>query len=222
MHYQAIIVGGGSGSRFNAELPKQFHLLAGKPVLMHTISAFVTAIPTIQISIVLNVHFHSLWEELCRTHHFTQPHQLVKGGQTRFDSVKNGLKNVPAKSIVAIHDAVRPLISTSTIVKAFAVAEEKGSAVVAIPANESLRRVSTKATEAVNRADYWMVQTPQIFPISTLKKAYIQPYRNEFTDDASVVERTGIPIHLVEGEATNIKITYPQDLAIAELLLNKA
>lgn len=218
--YHVIIVGGGSGSRFASDIPKQFHLLAGKPVLMHTIHAFTQAFPTISVHVVLNIHHHEVWKELCKKHSFSTPHELIKGGNTRFESVKNGLKNIPNTAIVAVHDAVRPLIDIAIIQQAFSAAEALGNAIVVMPANESLRHKTGKGTEAVKREEYVLVQTPQIFKASELKKAYQQPFRNEFTDDASVVERLGTTIYLVEGNSRNIKITYPHDLAIAESLMS--
>lgn len=217
----AIIVAAGKGERMGSELPKQFLELAGLPVLMHTMKRFHDAVPA-EIILVLNVHFHDYWEKLCRDHEFILPHQLIRGGVTRFDSVNKGLKAVTRKGIVAVQDAVRPLASADLIRNCFEQAERTGSAVPAVPCRESLRKGNMETSQSLSREDYYLVQTPQCFDSALLKRAYKQPYRNEFTDDASVVERTGHPIQLVEGEAENIKITYPADLTIAEALLASA
>lgn len=220
MKYYAIIVGGGSGTRMQQQLPKQFLELKAKPVLMHTMEAFAKSDVHPEIILVLNVHYHQLWEDLCVRHQFNIPHQLIKGGEHRFDSVKNGLKAIPSNSVVAIHDAVRPLVSTELIAKSFKQAELMGNAVTALPSKDSVRQLTNTGSEALRRESVYLVQTPQTFKLEQLKKAYQQVFRIDFTDDASVVEKMGFPIHLLEGESSNIKITYPEDLLLAELLLN--
>lgn len=221
MKRYAILVGGGSGSRMQQDIPKQFLLLKGKPVLMHTLEAFYQSEPRPELIVVLNVDFHEYWEKLCQIHQFTIPHQLVKGGQERFFSVKNGLKAVKGKALVAIHDAVRPLVSQKLIEAAYTQAEQLGNAVVAIPSKDSVRQISEKGSKALRRDQIYLVQTPQVFTSEVLKKAYEQEFRSTFTDDASVVERLGNHIYLLSGESQNIKITYPEDLAWAETLLNQ-
>lgn len=218
---KVIIVAGGKGSRFSAELPKQFHLLAGRPVVMHTMEAFKNALPQCELILVLAESDHSLWKELCKKYQFSLPHQLTAGGTTRFASVKNGLVFVNAEDIVAVHDAVRPLIDGGIIQKSFELVKEKKAIIVAVPATESLRKKTNKGTEAVMRKEYWMVQTPQVFTGELLLKAYKQEYKESFTDDASVVEATGQDIEILEGNSRNIKITYPDDLLIAETLLQQ-
>lgn len=215
----AIIVAGGSGTRMGSEIPKQFLLLNSKPILMHTIEKFYNS--NSQIILVLNLDYHDYWIKLCKEHNFTIPHQLVKGGRNRFDSVKNGLGFITEDSLVAIHDAVRPLIKTNTIHHAFEIAEEKGNAILAVPSKDSLRRMVDGNNYSLTRSEYYLIQTPQIFKSSTLKKAYDVEFRNEFTDDASVVERIGEKINLVEGDYSNIKITVKEDLKIAEVLLSE-
>jgi 2-C-methyl-D-erythritol 4-phosphate cytidylyltransferase len=170
---------------------------------------------------VLNVDFHEYWEKLCKTHEFSIPHILVKAGQERFFSVKNGLKLVKGKALVAIHDAVRPLIKKEKIEQAFSYAEAHGNAVLAIQSKDSVRFSDTKVNKAVARELVYLIQTPQIFTSNMLKKAYQQEFRTSFTDDASVVEYTGVAIHLIEGDHKNIKITYPEDLVMAEVFLKK-
>jgi 2-C-methyl-D-erythritol 4-phosphate cytidylyltransferase len=213
----AIIVAGGTGTRMNADMPKQFMLLANKPVMMHTLEKFHKA--DCELIVVLNVDYHDLWKSLCKQHSFEISHTLIKGGRNRFESVKNGLKSISSNAFVVIHDAVRPLIDLDTINKAFDCAEKNGNAVVVVPSRDSLRKLENDTSYSVPRSDYYIVQTPQIFEKNILDKAYKEEFRNEFTDDASVVEKLGIKIHLVEGKQSNIKITYSEDLEIAETLM---
>ncbi len=213
----AIIVAGGSGTRMGADIPKQFMLLADKPVMIHTLEKFHQT--NCELIVVLNVDYHDQWQSLCKQHSFDIPHTLIKGGRNRFESVKNGLKSISENALVAIHDAVRPLIDIETINKAFDCADKNGNAVIVVPSKDSLRKVENDNSYSVPRSDYFIVQTPQIFEKNILDKAYKEEFRNEFTDDASVVEKLGIKIHLVEGKQSNIKITYKEDLAIAETLL---
>ncbi len=217
--YYSIIVGGGSGSRMQSDLPKQFLLLNGKPVLMHTIEAFHFSELHPEIILVLNVDFHPYWEKLCEEYNFNIPHQLVRGGLQRFHSVKNALKLIKNNAIVAVHDAVRPLPGESTITSAFREAEKFGTAVTAVKSSSSVRQQRGEETVGLRREDIFLVQTPQVFKSDILHKAYKQNYRIEFTDDASVVERSGVEVRLVEGENSNIKITYPEDIVIAEALI---
>ncbi len=213
----AIIVAGGSGSRMQTELPKQFLLIHNKPILMYSIEKF--AMDDIEIILVLNVDYHEYWQKLCAQYSFTIPHVLVQGGRNRFESVKNGLKHVSAHSIVAVHDAVRPLIKQERIKEAFAYAETHGNAVISVRSKDSIRRVQEEHSTAVPRDEYYLIQTPQVFQSELLTKAYKEEFRNEFTDDASVVERLGIRINLIEGDYSNLKITFPEDLLFAESLL---
>lgn len=213
----AIVVAGGTGTRMGADLPKQFMLLANKPVMMHTIEKFYQS--GCELIVVLNVDYHDHWKSLCKQHSLEIPHTLIKGGRNRFESVKNGLKSISENALVAIHDAVRPLIDIEIINNAFDCADKNGNAVVVVPSKDSLRKVENDNSYSVPRSDYFIVQTPQIFEKNILDKAYKEEFRNEFTDDASVVEKLGIKIHLVEGKQSNIKITYKEDLAIAETLL---
>lgn len=222
MKYYALIVAGGSGTRMGAALPKQFLLLSGKPVLMHTIEAFHSSDLKPEIVLVLNIDFHPYWEKLCKEQDFNIPHKLVKAGRQRFHSVKNGLKDLKNQSIIAVHDGVRPLISNKLISDSFREAALNGNAVCAVQASDSVRRLYGNFSEALNREEVFLVQTPQTFECGILKKAYKQPYRTEFTDDASVVEKAGIGIHLIPGEKSNLKITYPEDIRIAEVLLKEA
>jgi 2-C-methyl-D-erythritol 4-phosphate cytidylyltransferase len=220
LKYFAIIVGGGSGSRMLSEVPKQFMLLRGRPVLMHTIEAFNKSDYNPEIIVVLNVDFHQYWENLCLLHNFSIPHKLVKGGTQRFDSVKNGIKAIQTKAIVAIHDAVRPLLSKQLIDRTFEEAERSGNAVAAIKSRDSVRQNTGTHTIPLDREEIYLIQTPQTFSSEILKKAYTQEYRNEFTDDASVAEKIGIKINLIDGETRNFKITFPEDIRLAEIYLD--
>jgi 2-C-methyl-D-erythritol 4-phosphate cytidylyltransferase len=216
-----IIVAGGLGIRMQSTVPKQFLLLSGKPVLMHTIAAFHHSAAKPQIIIVLHPDYHSYWEKLCKDYGFNIPHQLVKGGETRFHSVKNGLDAIPddTDALIAIHDAVRPLASALIIDGSYKHASRHGNAVTAVKSRDSVRQLKNGASESLIRDEIYLVQTPQTFKAAQLKKAYLQPYDNKFTDDASVVEETGVEINLTEGSYQNIKITFPEDIAIAEWLV---
>lgn len=159
------------------------------------------------------------WQQLCAEHGFTLPHQVVAGGTSRFASVKNGLAAISGEGVVAVHDGVRPFAPVSIIREAFTVAAEKGNAVVAVPLKESIRQINEKGSQALDRNQYRLVQTPQCFRLSLLRRAYQLPEEPAFTDDASVVERLGEPIYLVPGAYENLKITTPEDLLWAESFL---
>lgn len=219
MKYYAIIVGGGSGKRMQNSVAKQFLLLKEKPVLMHTISAFHNSIFNPEIILVLNADLHQQWEELCFKHNFNIPHLVVRGGEQRFHSVRNGLMTIKDEGIVAIHDAVRPIVSNKLITNAYEVAEQMGNAVTCIKPSDSVRKVKGKESKIINRDELVLIQTPQTFEISQLRTAYQQHYKSKFTDDASVVEKAGFKINLIAGERNNIKITYPEDLELASFLL---
>jgi 2-C-methyl-D-erythritol 4-phosphate cytidylyltransferase len=218
----AIIVAGGSGTRMQTTIPKQFLLLNGKPVLMHTIEAFYNSRAKPKIIIVLHGNYHAYWQQISTEHNFTIPHQLVKGGESRFHSVKNGLDTINDEdAIIAVHDAVRPLTTQTAIDNSYTYAVEYGNAVVSVKSRDSIRQIQGDHSISLLRDDIYLIQTPQTFQYSQLKKAYEQGYNNKFTDDASVVEATGVKIHLVDGSYENIKITFPEDIAIAEAILNK-
>lgn len=219
MEKYVIIVAGGSGTRMKSDVPKQFMLLAGKPVLIHTIQRFVSAIPELRIILVLPSRLNTEWKSLCEKYGLDHPHHLVEGGETRFHSVKNGLTHVPENCVIGVHDAARPLVSIPTISKAFVEAMNKGNASPAIPMTESIREVNENGNKAIDRKTVQIIQTPQCFLSNTLKKAFLQEYSDKFTDDASVVEAMGEKINLIEGNLENIKITSPQDLIIAEALM---
>lgn len=222
MKFFAVIVAGGSGTRMNSEIPKQFLILSGKPVIMHTISAFFASLEKPKILVVLNQQQFSYWKDLCELYQFNIKHQIVLGGKTRFHSVKNALKEIDGEAVIAIHDAVRPLISTEIISNSYQQALKIGNAVVAVPSKDSVRwQKANGETQNLNRSEVFLVQTPQTFQSKLLKKAYEQEYSEKFTDDASVVEHFGEKINLIAGNPENFKITFPVDIRIAEMLLNE-
>lgn len=216
-----LIVAGGKGMRMGSELPKQFLPIGtGKPVLMHTIEAFYAYDINIRIILVLPVSQHDFWNKLCKEYSFTIPHTKVDGGETRFHSVKNGLEYVEEGALVGVHDGVRPFVSPSVIANCFSLAEVYGAVIPVTDVVETIREVkSTTDSITVNRNCYKLVQTPQTFDSTLLKRAYRQDYTEAFTDDASVVETMGVPVFLTEGNRENIKITTPFDLKIAAALL---
>ncbi len=223
MKNYAIIVAGGSGSRMQATIPKQFLLLNGLPVLMHTIQAFYASKSQPHIILVLPADSITYWDGLCKQYNFDTPHKVVNGGKTRFHSVKNGLDTITnADAVVAVHDAVRPLADTQIIDNSFVQAAMHGNAVVAVKSKDSVRQFKNEVSKSLVRDEIYLVQTPQTFQLAQLRKAYEQPYDDKFTDDASVVEETGVGIKLIAGDYRNIKITFPEDIAIAELLLKQS
>ena len=215
----AIIVAGGRGSRMGSELPKQFLPIGGEPVLMRTLETFYNYNPQMQLLLVLPADQQTYWTQLCAEQHFTIPHRVVNGGETRFHSVLHALALVDGEGLVAVHDGVRPFVHPDTIDRCFACAYEHCAAIPVVDVVDSMREVSDGNSKAVPRANYRLVQTPQVFDIALLKKAYQQPFQPSFTDDASVVEALGHEIALTEGDREDIKITTPFDLIIAEALL---
>lgn len=223
MQRYAIIVAGGKGLRMGGDIPKQFLPIGGKPVLMRTIEVFRQAFPDIHVIIVLPVSQQEYWQQLCREYAFGVPFQIADGGETRFHSVSNGLKLIPTGTdgIVGVHDGVRPFVSVETIRRCYDEAITFGAVVPVVPVVETVRQLCGDGTSVtVPRDDYKLVQTPQTFRISLLKEAYQQPYTSFFTDDASVVEALGEPVHLVEGNRENIKITTPADIRFVNGLLS--
>ena len=224
MKRYAIIVAGGSGSRFGSNTPKQFLPLSGKPVLMHTIDKFA-ALAGVEIIVVLPAAFVGWWHDLCAEYGFATEHRVVVGGANRFDSVKNAIVTISVQpgDTIAVHDGVRPLASTELIASAFACAEEKGSAIPVVAVTDSIRRVldGNGSSEPLSRESLRAVQTPQVFDAVALRSAYNAEYSPFYTDDASVLEHNGGVIHMIDGEVTNIKITHPDDLTIAEMLMKR-
>ena len=226
-----IIVAGGKGLRMGTDIPKQFLPIGGKPVLMRTIERFREYSPTLQIILVLPKAQQQYWRELCLKYNFPLPQQggarggssylLADGGETRFHSVQHGLALIPddAEGVVGVHDGVRPFPSIEVIRRCYEEAREKGAVIPVIPVVETIRHIKDGTSMTVPRDEYRLVQTPQTFNIQLLKAANRQPYNDNFTDDASVVETYGHPITLVDGNRENIKITTPYDLKIAEVLI---
>ena len=214
-----IIVAGGAGSRMKSNIPKQFLEICGKPIIIHTIMAFMEVCKEIQPVVVLCPSQVNRWQELCRVHNFTLPHKLARGGSTRFHSVRNALSLLPDEGLVAIHDAVRPLVSRQTIIDCFDEAAIYGCAVPATPVVDSIREVTGKNSRMLNREALRNIQTPQVFDVSLIKKAYQQEFSTSFTDCASVFESAGNNVHLTNGNVENIKITSQHDLIISETLM---
>ncbi|WP_160713399.1 2-C-methyl-D-erythritol 4-phosphate cytidylyltransferase [Chitinophaga solisilvae] len=215
----AIIVAGGSGTRMQSAVPKQFLDLAGKPVLHHTIAAFVQAYPDMEIVLVLPEMHFSHAESILQAFDTLPAVTMVQGGETRFHSVKNGLDTVSGDAVVFVHDGVRPLVSATLIHTCYEAALSHGSAIPVIDMKDSIREISGEKNMAVDRDRYKIIQTPQTFLSELILPAFALPYDPLFTDEATVVERLGQPVHLVAGEESNIKITKPLDLTVAAALL---
>lgn len=219
MKRYVIIVAGGTGVRMGSSVPKQFMLLGNRPLLMHSIEAFAYA-GINNIIVVVPLAFIDYWESLCRKYSFTISHKVVAGGLFRSQSVKNGLDIIEeTDAIVAVHDGVRPFVSTETINTAFQLAGENGAAVPYLDLNDSLRMIEGNTSTAVERDRFKAVQTPQCFAISVLRKVYNSQKVRSFTDDAALVEQLNLPVTLFKGNDENIKITTPLDMIIAEAIL---
>lgn len=203
----------------HSETPKQFLNVSGIPILMHTIKKFHDFSNELKVILVLPAPFIDFWKSLCKRYEFQIEHRVIEGGDSRFFSVKNGLKAVKENSLVAIHDGVRPLVSHETIHRVFKVAGEEGSAIPVVKVNESIRQLEPDGSKPVNRKYYRLIQTPQCFQSHIIKEAYEQEYQSDYTDDATVLEAMNIKIHLVDGNFENIKITRPVDLKIAAAFL---
>lgn len=221
MRQYVILVAGGKGLRMGGDVPKQFLPVEGRPVLMRTIDVFLRACPGIRVILVLPQAHQSYWKQLCQAYSFDEQVQIANGGETRFHSVANGLALIPddEEAVVGVHDGVRPFVAEDTIRRCFAEAEKAGAVVPVVPVVETIRELTADGgSRTMDRNAYRLVQTPQTFRLSVLKEAYRQPYEPSFTDDASVVERAGSPVALVEGNRENIKITTPSDLLFAQSL----
>lgn len=215
----AIIAAGGSGSRMNTPTPKQFLLLAGRPVLWYTITTFLDAYPDLEIILVLPVNYIKEGQDLVQSFDSRGRIQLVVGGDTRFHSVKKGLEFTVDPSIVFVHDGVRCLVTKTLIHRCYDETLLNGNAVPAISSVESIRLEKDGSNWPLDRTRVKIIQTPQTFRSDLIKKAFEQEYRESFTDEASVVERLDVKINLVEGEELNIKITHPADFAAAEKII---
>ena len=226
-----VVMAAGSGLRMGTALPKQFLSLGGKPVLQRTIEVFLAAVPGLQVITVLPKDYVTWWKDKCLKQNFTCPQRLVTGGITRFHSVRNALARIQAPAIVAIHDGVRPLVSPELLSRLFARMEDGScrALIPVIPSVDTLKvldwaedaagdRVLVQSGEQVDRSRVWCAQTPQLFLSEDIQAAYSQPYDTAFTDDASVARKNGIPLSFCPGERYNIKLTTPEDFALAELL----
>lgn len=237
MNRFVIIVAGGKGLRMGGELPKQFIPIEGRPVLMRTLDTFHACDSSIQIILVLPRDHQEYWRELCALYSFTVPHRIADGGATRFHSVQSGLALVDApEALVAVHDGVRPFVNHEVISRCYADAEAHGAVVPVIPVVETVRQlireeeaegearhlevIVNSRSVTVDRNAYRLVQTPQTFRATLLRRAYKQPYTDAFTDDASVVEALGEAVTLVDGNRENIKLTTPFDLIVAKALID--
>ncbi len=216
-----IVVAGGKGQRMGGSIPKQFLPLKGRPVLMRTLEAFFSCDNEMEFIVVLPEEQQSYWKRLCTEYDFHISHLVASGGESRFHSVKNGLAMIQGtEGIVGVHDGVRPFVAPEVVAECYRMAEEKEAVVPVIDVVETIRQVSSDGRSAtVPRSDYKLVQTPQVFTVELLKRAYDQNYIPEFTDDASVVEASGHPICLIPGNRENIKLTTPFDLKLAEALI---
>jgi 2-C-methyl-D-erythritol 4-phosphate cytidylyltransferase len=223
MKKAAILVAGGKGTRMGGSVSKQYLPIGGKPVLMHTLEVFAQAEPDIFQLLVLPESDFPRWDALCHEYNFSVPHQLVAGGNSRFQSVRNGLGRLPfSEGLVAIHDGVRPFVKKEVIQESFAQAEKSGSAIAVITLKDSIRKVTGDGESTFQeRQDFRLVQTPQTFQIEKIKKAFLVAELPQFTDDATVYEYQGWQVSLIPGNPENIKITTPEDLEYAEFLLSR-
>lgn len=227
LNQYVIIVAGGSGTRFGACLPKQFVILHGRPILMHTVERFSQALPGARMIIVLPHEQFNTWHELCTQYNFCIEHSIVSGGSTRYHSVLNALQTISLEpmatnAVIGIHDGVRPLLSVDLIRRCYADAAQWGSAVPAVEVTDTVRLLQDggECSSMLPRAQLRAVQTPQVFAAQALLKAYQAPYQDLFTDDASVYQAMHKHVRLVPGETSNIKITTPTDLYLAECIFN--
>lgn len=220
MNKYVIIAAGGSGSRMQSELPKQFLLLNNKPILCHAIEKFIQAFDDIRIIIAVPLQFMEHTKEVLQQNNLEKNATVIEGGPTRFHSVQNGINQIEDdKAIVFVHDAARCLVSVALIENCYAAAVQYGNAIPAINSADSLRLIVDDGNEVLDRTKVKIIQTPQTFVVDSLKKAFAQDYMPQFTDEASVVEQLGITIHLIDGEVNNLKITTPLDFQLASLLL---
>ncbi len=221
MKQSVVIVAGGKGHRMKSDEPKQFLLLKGKPLLMHSIRAFFEYSNKVEIVVVLPEDYLNYWGELCNKYSFSVFHTTVQGGASRFESVKNGLDNIGDSGYVAIHDGARPLITPAMIHRCYDHAEKNGNALPVMSLSESVRLLEDRHNRSIERYRIKICQTPQVFLSHQIKTAYNQPFVPKFTDDATVLESKGYTVSLLEGDPANIKITTPLDLVIAEAIMNQ-
>ncbi|SDD77572.1 2-C-methyl-D-erythritol 4-phosphate cytidylyltransferase [Algoriphagus faecimaris] len=223
MEKAAVLVAGGKGTRMGGPIAKQYLPIGGKPVLMHTLEVFFKVDPDIHLILVLPASDFALWDKLVLDHQFTIPHHCVGGGNSRFQSVKNGIKAIPFhEGLVAIHDGVRPFVREEVIEESFDVAQRTGSAIAVISLKDSIRKLSDDGKSTYQERQYFrLVQTPQTFQLSKIRQAFEVTELPQFTDDATVYEHQGWQVSLIPGNAENLKLTTPEDMAYAEFLLSQ-
>lgn len=219
MQRSTIIVAGGSGKRLGGPVPKQFQTVKGRPLLMWTIEAFHRYDPAMPLIVVLPKEHFDIWRALCMGHRFFITHEVVAGGEQRWHSVKAGLEKVTDNGLVAVHDGVRPLVSTDLIARCFDAADAQAAAIPVVPVVPSIRETTAEGSRALDRSRLLAVQTPQCFHTDLLRKAFEQPYDSSFTDEATLVERLGVKVALVEGEENNIKVTTAFDMRLVEIMV---
>jgi 2-C-methyl-D-erythritol 4-phosphate cytidylyltransferase len=217
----AIIVAGGAGIRMGVNLPKQFMLLKDKPVLYYTLKIFLNAYDDLQIILVLPADYTDMGQEIIDAYFDKDRIKITAGGDTRFQSVKNGLSLIEEESVIFVHDGVRCLLSTELIHRCYAQAVETGTAIPAVISKDSIRLIREEGNEAFDRNKVMLIQTPQTFHSKIVLPAFRIDYKDKFTDEATVVEAYGMKVSLVEGEENNIKITRPLDLLIAEKIMEE-
>jgi len=221
MEKYVLIVAGDKGSRFDGITPKQFALIKGKPVLLHTFEAFLRSDKSLHFILVLSDSKSvENWKSICKKHHFNNFHKIVLGGESRQQSVQSGLAKIPDNVLIAIHDGVRPIVSQRLIKEGFELASKRGSAVPVIEITETVRQIKSGSNIVIDRKNLSLVQTPQFFQSNLIKQAYNNINRSDFTDDASIYENAGFKLTFFAGERQNLKITYPIDLLIAKALLS--
>lgn len=221
MQKTVIITAGGIGKRMGSELPKQFLVLGGKPVLVHTLELFFKYDPTIEIILTLPNEWRGYWETVIDKYYCRVPHIVVNGGEERYHSIQNALKRCSG-NLIAVHDGVRPFVSFETLDRCFSALNQYGAVVPVLKLKESIRQTNENTTKAVDRSNYRLVHTPQCFHAAVLRQAYQQAYHDKVTDDACLVEELGYTIHLVESNEENIKLTTPFDFLIAETIIQKS
>lgn len=216
-----VVVAGGEGRRMRSDIPKQYLDLKGKPLIIHTLERFLSFDPGIRIVLVMAAGHRNFWDVISISYDLGEDITVATGGRSRYESVKNGLQFIDRQCIVGIHDAVRPLVGPDTIERCYASAAEQGSGIPVVDMDESVRLTGEgDGSIHLDRSRLKRVQTPQVFQSEMIKKAYRQPYREDFTDDASVFEAHAGKVSLVEGNPENIKITTPVDMQLAAVLLD--
>ncbi|WP_078382580.1 2-C-methyl-D-erythritol 4-phosphate cytidylyltransferase [Sutcliffiella halmapala] len=225
MKYQVIVLAAGQGKRMQAGKNKQFIELEGKPVIIHTLTIFENDPLCDQIKLVINEKEIKIFESLLTTHHISKVSEMVIGGRERQDSVYNGLKTLESTEIVLVHDGARPFIRQAVIHRLVEKARQEGAAIVGVPVKDTIKRVSPNeiVEETVERSNLWSIQTPQAFQYNVLMKAHHKAKKEDYmgTDESSLVERINVPVHIVEGDYENIKLTTPEDILIANAILQK-